>query len=170
MFAPERAGTARVMTRPAVLGVHVSWPRRGTDRTNVPRVDLLLMRLTDGRVSLPGSLMGLPVVRLTTVGARTGKERTVPLLGIRDGETWILVASNFGAERHPTWYHNLRANPDVELTHDGRTRKYVAREATGAERKEYWERAVEVYPDYERYRETAGDRRIPVVVLTPTEG
>lgn len=134
------------------------------------RVDLLLMRVTGGRVSLPGVLVGLPVVRPTTVGAKTGKERTVPVLGIRDGETWILVASNFGAERHPAWYHNLRADPTVELAHDGRTEEYVAREATGTEREEYWERAVEVYPDYERYRETAGDRRIPVVVLTPTDG
>ena len=132
-------------------------------------VDLFLMRLTDGRISVPGSLLGLPVVRLTTAGARTGKERTVPLLGLRDGGNWVVVASNWGGERHPAWYHNLRADPEVKLTYGGQTDRYVAREATGRERAEYWERAKEFYPDYETYERTAGDRHIPVVVLTPME-
>jgi len=64
-------------------------------------VDRGLLRLSGGRVSIPGALAGLPVIRVTT-GAKTGTERTVPLVGLRDGERWVLVASNWGRERHPS--------------------------------------------------------------------
>lgn len=130
-------------------------------------VDRVLLGISGGRVSVPRLLAGLPTVRLTTVGAKTGKERTVPVLGLRDGETWVLFASNWGDDRHPAWYHNLRANPAVELTHGDRTRRYVAREATEDEREEYWERATDLYVGFEPYRRRT-DRRIPVVVLEPT--
>lgn len=132
-------------------------------------VDVVLMRLSGGRVSIPRQLAGLPVVRLTTIGAKTGKVRTVPLVGLRDGENWVLIASNWGNERHPAWYHNLKANPAVELTHEDETERYIARDATDDERAEYWERASEIYPGYEAYRERSGDRQIPVVVLEPAE-
>lgn len=131
--------------------------------------DLLLMRLSDGRISTARLLAGLPTVRLTTVGAKTGKKRTVPVMGMQDGKRWILVASNWGEDEHPAWYHNLRANPEVELTYKDETNRYVAREATTTERPEYWDQAQDMYRGFEAYRRRSGDRRIPIVVLTPTE-
>lgn len=154
----------RLVQRIASLRV-VSWIFSHT----LHYLDRILMRLSGGRVSIPRQLAGLPVVQLTTIGAKTGKERTVPLVGLRDGEDWVLVASNWGSERHPAWYHNLQANPAVELTHDEETERYVARDATEEERAEYWERASELYPGYEAYRERSGDRQIPIVVLEPAE-
>ena len=133
------------------------------------RVDLFLMGLTGGKVSVPGTLGGLPVVRLTTIGAKTGRERTVPLLGIEDGEKWVLIASNWGNERHPSWYYNLRANPEVRLSRNDRTKQYTAREATEEERPKYWAQAKELYPNYESYQQYTDGRQIPIVVLTPTE-
>lgn len=130
-------------------------------------VDRLLLRLSGGRYSIPEVFAGVPVVRLTTTGAKSGRERTAPVLGFRDGEQWFLVASNWGGDSHPGWYHNLSANPAVELTVGDETRSYVARDATGDEREAYWQRAVETYGGFEAYRRRAGDREIPVVVLEP---
>lgn len=132
-------------------------------------VDRVLMRLSGGKVAVPTVLAGLPVVRLTTTGAKTGTERTVPVLGLQDGERWVVVASNWGSEDHPAWYHNLQADPTVELTHGDRTARYRARDATESERAEYWSRASDLYLGFEPYRDRSGDREIPVVVLAPTE-
>lgn len=132
-------------------------------------IDRVLMRLSGGRVSIPRVLAGVPVIRLTATGAKTGKERTVPVLGMRDGEDWIVVASNWGDDRHPAWYHNLKANPSVTVTYEDRSDSYVAREATGEEYDEYWERANDMYVGFEPYDDRSGDRDIPIVVLEPAE-
>lgn len=137
----------------------------------LPRVDRLLQGLSGGSLTLQRLLsrMGTPIVELTTIGAKTGKERQVPVLGVRDGEKWVLVASNWGRSTHPAWYHNLRANSEVRVTYRGHTEEYVAREATGEERATYWEHLQRVNPGLETYEERAGDREIPVVVLSPAE-
>lgn len=130
-------------------------------------VDPFLLRISGGAVSLPQVLAGLPTVLLTTTGAKTGKRRTVPVLGLDDGERWVVVATNWGGENHPAWYYNVRANPAVELTWKGRTETYFARDATDEERAAYWDRAKQLYVGFEAYRQRT-DREIPVVVLTPT--
>lgn len=84
------------------------------DRTT-HHVDRILLGIPDGRLSTSRILAGLPTVRLTTTGAKTGKERTVPVMGIPDGDEGILVASSWGSESHPAWYHNLRATPSIRL-------------------------------------------------------
>lgn len=132
-------------------------------------LDRVLLGLTGGRVSTAEVFAGLPTIRLTTTGAKTGKERTVPVMGLRDGEAWVVVASNWGGERHPAWYHNLRADPEVRVTYRDRTERYVAREAAGEERAAYWTRAKRLYRGFERYERRSGDREIPVVVLEPPE-
>ena len=81
------------------------------------RIDRVLLGLSDGRVSTSRVLAGVPTVRLTTTGAKTGLDRTVPVMGIPDGENWVLIASNWGGDSHPAWYHNLSANPEVVLTY-----------------------------------------------------
>jgi deazaflavin-dependent oxidoreductase (nitroreductase family) len=134
------------------------------------RLDRPLIRLSKGRYSLTGILAGLPVVTLTAVGARSGRPRTLPLVGIPDGEKVVLIASNFGRPHHPAWYHNLRANPEARLTYHGRAGTYVAREATGAERERHWKRAVDLYAGFTVFERQAGGREIPVMVLTPKDG
>ncbi len=107
---------------------------------------------------------GLPVVIVTNRGARTGKVRKTPLMRVEHEGRYAVVASMGGAPKHPVWYYNLRANPRVELQ-DGRvTAEMIAREVTGAERDQWWERAVAAYPPYAEYQART-DRVIPVFVL-----
>jgi deazaflavin-dependent oxidoreductase (nitroreductase family) len=110
------------------------------------------------------TLRGVPVVILTTVGARSGKLRKAALMRVEHDGVYAVVASLGGAPTHPVWYHNVRANPQVEL--QDRTEKWdmVAREVTGDEKALWWERAVAVWPDYADYQART-DREIPVVVL-----
>ena len=111
-------------------------------------------------------LNGLPVIILTSLGARTGKVRKTPLMRVEHDGEYAVVASLGGAPKHPVWYYNLTANPHVELQ-DGPVRKdYQASEVHGAERDTWWERAVAAYPDYAEYQKNT-DRTIPVFVLTP---
>jgi F420H(2)-dependent quinone reductase len=119
---------------------------------------------SDGTKS--ATLRGKPVIVLTSVGARTGKLRKTALMRVEHDGTYAVVASKGGSASHPTWYHNLVANPHVELQ-DGATRRdYTARELHDAERAAWWERAVEVWPDYAGYQRGT-EREIPVFVLEP---
>jgi len=129
-----------------------------------PRVDPTLHRVTGGRLS---SVMATPVVMLTTKGARSGRERTTPLIYFSEGDDVILIASNYGKTRHPAWYHNLKANPDATLAARGRVGRYRASEATGAEREHLWTLTERFARTYGRYKMTAGSRQIPVMVLSP---
>lgn len=133
-------------------------------------LDRPLLRLTRGRLSAPSLFTGLPTLLVMTIGAKSGKPRTVPLVGIPDGDKIIVIASSYGRLRHPAWYHNLRATPEVTVFVGGRSQIYLAREAVGDERETYWERAVQLYPGFAAYQQYAGDRTIPVVVLSPKGG
>ena len=113
-------------------------------------------------------LRGRPIIVLTTVGAKTGKLRKTALMRVEHEGEYAVVASMGGAPKHPVWYYNLKANPQVELQ-DGPTRRdYLAHEATGDEKAVWWERAVEAWPDYAKYQ-TRTDRQIPVFVLEAIE-
>ena len=128
------------------------------------RVDPVLMRATGGRLRVaPGS----PTVLLTHVGARSGRRRATPLAYFTDGENVVLMASKGGAPHHPAWYHNVCANPDVELWAGGRGGRYRAREADGAEYERLWGLACTMYDGYAKYQELAGPRRIPLIVCEP---
>ena len=132
--------------------------------TVFPAIDRRLMPLTRGRLSTG---LGQPVVLLHARGAKSGIERTTPLLATKQGELLLVVASKAGAAKHPAWLHNVRANPDVEVTIEGRRRPVRARIAEGAERERLWAIACDNYSGYETYQRRAGDRVIPVVVLEP---
>jgi deazaflavin-dependent oxidoreductase (nitroreductase family) len=113
------------------------------------------------------TLRGMPVIVLTTVGAKSGKLRKNALMRVEHDGEYAVVASLGGSPTHPVWYYNVVANPRVELQ-DGATRRdYTAREVTGAEKALWWERAVAAYPDYAAYQRRT-EREIPVFVLTPT--
>ena len=128
-------------------------------------VDRRLLKLTRGRL---GMFVGQPVGLLGTTGAKSGLRRETPLLYVDDGERVILVASNAGNTRHPSWFHNLRANPGVTfLRRGGHSAEYTARVAAGAERDELWEEVNDLYAGYETYQGRTAGREIPVVVLDP---
>src|SRR3954452_700321 len=129
-----------------------------------PALDRQLIPLTHGRLSTG---LGQPIVLLHARGARSGVERVTPLLATKEGETVVLIASKAGAEKHPAWFHNIRANPDVHVTMEGVRRPMRARIAEGEEREGLWAMACDNYSGYARYQQRAGRRVIPVVALTP---
>jgi deazaflavin-dependent oxidoreductase (nitroreductase family) len=112
------------------------------------------------------TLRGKPVIILTTKGAKSGLVRKTPLMRVEHDGRYAVVASQGGAPKHPVWYYNVVADPHVELQ-DGPTRQdMTAREVTGEEKSQWWERAVAAWPDYANYQ-TRTDREIPVFVLEP---
>ena len=125
-------------------------------------VDRWLIKATNGKYN---STLAWPCLLLTTKGAKSAKPRTVSLLYYQDGEDIILIASKGGNAKHPAWYVNLSANPEVEVLLDGNTGTYKAHVATGEDRERLWAKAVEIYTGYDTYKERAGEREIPVVVL-----
>jgi deazaflavin-dependent oxidoreductase (nitroreductase family) len=129
-------------------------------------VDRPVFLLTGGKHTFASLVSGLPVVMLTTTGAKSGKVRTLPLLGFPDGERMVVIASNYGQLHHPSWYHNLRANPEATLSVGGEARKVVAREVEGDERERLWRLGLAVYPGWSGYERHAAGRRIPVISLS----
>jgi deazaflavin-dependent oxidoreductase (nitroreductase family) len=137
---------------------------RGTADWANKQVDLY--EATDGREA--NDLRGRPVIILYTIGAKSGKLRKTPLMRVEHDGEYAVVASKGGAEANPTWYHNLKANPHVELRDLAEQHDYAARELEGDERDLWWARAVEAWPDYHEYTKKT-DRLIPVFVLTRTD-
>jgi deazaflavin-dependent oxidoreductase (nitroreductase family) len=131
------------------------------------RVDRPIHRLTRGRHTFASLVSGLPVVMLTTTGAKTGQPRTVPVLGIPTERSVAIIASNFGQYRHPAWYHNLHADPDAEVVVDGMRRRVRAIEVDGERRALIWQEGLRVYPGFALYESRAAHRRISVFVLEP---
>jgi deazaflavin-dependent oxidoreductase (nitroreductase family) len=132
-----------------------------------PQIDRPVHRLTGGRHTFASLISGLPVVMLTTTGAKSGQPRTVPVLGIPTSDGVAVIASNWGQQRHPAWYHNLRANPEAEITVDGDRRRVRAVEADEERRSRIWEEGLRVYPGFGQYEHRASHRRISVFVLEP---
>ncbi len=132
--------------------------------TVFPAIDKRLIPLTRGRLKIA---VGQPICLVHTRGARSGQPRSTPLLYTPRGDAMVLVASKAGAERNPAWYHNLKANPDVDVDVGGRRRPMHAREVEGAERDELWALVNDNYDGYDTYQHRAGGRRIPVLLLEP---
>jgi deazaflavin-dependent oxidoreductase (nitroreductase family) len=128
------------------------------------KVDKHLVPATNGRFS---TAVGQQVLVVETIGARTGAARRIPLVYVTDGDDIVLIASKGGAPKNPAWYHNLKANPEVQVWARDRTGRYRAREASGDERERLWDKAVDYYAGYETYQRRTGGRQIPVMVLTP---
>ncbi|MBK6648058.1 MAG: nitroreductase family deazaflavin-dependent oxidoreductase [Anaerolineales bacterium] len=128
--------------------------------------DRALFKISGGRHSA-AEIVGLPIIQLTTIGAKSGQPRAIPLVGLFDGERIALIGSNFGQKRNPGWYYNLVANPNCEVVKGGRARRFTAREVFGDERETYWQMALSYYDGYKKYKERASHRHIPVMLLEP---
>ena len=131
----------------------------------VTKLNTIVYRLSGGRVGgkIPGT--DAPVILVHHTGKRSGQRRVAPLIGLAEGDRWVIVASKGGTDKHPAWYHNLTANPDTEIE-VGRERIPVhARVTEEAERARLWPKLVAIYPPYDEYEDFAGDRRIPVLSL-----
>jgi deazaflavin-dependent oxidoreductase (nitroreductase family) len=131
------------------------------------RLNRFLYELSGGAIG--GSLGGAPVLLLTTIGRKSGKERTKPLLYLAGETGLVVVASYGGAPTHPAWFLNLEATPDVWVQIKRERRPMRARRATPEEREQLWPRVVDLYPSYESYQRRT-TREIPVVVLEPPAG
>ncbi|MGZ4563924.1 MAG: nitroreductase family deazaflavin-dependent oxidoreductase [Mycobacterium sp.] len=128
------------------------WVREQTER-------ILRQGTTDGV-----EIFDRPVILLTITGAKTGKQRYVPLMRVEKDGRYAMVASKGGAPEHPAWYFNVKANPAVKLQDGEKVVSLTARELEGAEREQWWRLAIEAYPPYAEYQ-TKTDRQIPVFVL-----
>ena len=124
-----------------------------------------IYRASGGRIGarFPG---GAPVLLLTTIGRKSGRPQTAPLLYLMDGDAYVVVGSKGGMSHHPLWFKNLEANPQVEVEVGSRKQSMTARRATDAEKAALWPRLVAMYPSYADYQART-TREIPVVVLTP---
>lgn len=127
------------------------WVRAQTER-------ILEKGTTDGI-----EVLDRPIVLFTTIGAKSGKKRLVPLMRVEHNGHYALVASKGGAPEHPSWYHNVKAHPQLTAQDGDKVFELTARELDGDERQAWWDRAVEAYPPYAEYQ-TNTDRLIPVFV------
>jgi deazaflavin-dependent oxidoreductase (nitroreductase family) len=163
-FAYARANAVqRAMRRVAASG-----PGAWLFARVLHRVDRPVHRLTRGRATLGSLVSGLPVVMLTTTGARSGRPRTVPVLGIPTGDGLAVIASNWGQARPPAWDHNLRADPSASIAIGRTTRRVRAVAAEGERRERIWREGLLVYPGWSQYERRASGREIRVYVLEET--
>ena len=137
-------------------------------RTLYP-IDKGLYRLTKGRLTVPGLMAGLPVIMLTTTGAKTGKDRTMPLLGIPMDDDIAVIGSNYGQRSTPGWVYNLRAKPEAMVEHGSESVDVTARLATEAEAEQAFEAGAAFYGGFSKYRERASHREIEVFVFEPRQ-
>jgi len=132
------------------------WVREQTEK-------ILAAGTTDGV-----EVYGRPIVLVTVRGAKSGKLRYTPVMRVEHDGRYAMFASKGGAPEHPAWYHNLVANPHVELQDGTVTKEYDVRQLSGDERAQWWERGVAAYPPYAEYQEKT-TRQIPVFVLEPRD-
>lgn len=135
--------------------------------------DRAFLRLSGERQTLTSILAGLPIMMLTTTGAKSGQKRSVPLVCLRDEQhagSYALIASNWGQHHYPGWYYNLKAHPRATGLVDGQACDYEAHIAVGEEYERFWQQAVSTYLGYNLYQQRIGNKRhIPIIVLRPVQ-
>jgi deazaflavin-dependent oxidoreductase (nitroreductase family) len=163
MYLYEQANPARRMMRLSGAVRPISWFYARA----LHHIDRVVYRASRGRATFTSWVTGLPIVMLTTTGARSGRQRTLPVLGVPDDGSLVVIASNYGQGRNPAWYYNLRASPRATIVFEGERREVLARELSGEERERWYARGIEIYPGWTSYRRRAAHRRIPVIELRP---
>ena len=129
-------------------------------------IDLPVSRLTKGEFIPSANWNVMPIVYLTTTGARSGVPRSNPVLCIPDGDNLILIGSNWGISKNPAWAYNLRAHPQTQVRKGKIAISFYARELSGDERAAYWQKALQFYPPYYSY-EKSSKRSLPIFLLVP---
>jgi deazaflavin-dependent oxidoreductase (nitroreductase family) len=132
----------------------------------VHHLDKAILKLTRGKYTI-SEILGWDIIQLTTIGAKTKQPRTMPLVALLDDEKIAMIASNFGRKHNPGWYYNLKVNRECEVFFKGNSGKYIARETEGEEHEQYFQMGVSQYAGYQKYKERAAHRHIPVMVLEP---
>ncbi|MGI0079861.1 MAG: nitroreductase family deazaflavin-dependent oxidoreductase [Nitrososphaerales archaeon] len=130
------------------------------------RLTVFFYRLTGGKVG--GRFRGSPVLLLTSTGRKSGKLRTTPVLFVHDGENLVVVASNGGKDKDPSWWLNLKHNPTAQVEIRNEKRSVRAEKALGQDKNRLWLIVTKMYPSYEDYQRRT-KREIPVVILRPAE-
>jgi deazaflavin-dependent oxidoreductase (nitroreductase family) len=165
MYAHRQANRFRRIVRATASWRPLSWFYART----LHHIDRVVYRLTRGRATFASWVAGLPIVMLTTTGAKSGRRCTLPLVALPEDDRLVVIASNYGQHRNPAWYYNLCANPRATVCFEGQTREMMARELDGEERERHYARGIGIYPGWITYRARASHRRIPVMELTPVE-
>ena len=128
------------------------------------KLQIVVFRLSKGKAM--GTMRGMPVLLLTTVGRKSGKQRTTPLMYIRAGDSYVVTASNNGKGRHPAWLSNLQVTPQVQIEVPGQRLEVQAEVATQAEQERRWPQLEAEAPFFDKYRQKT-TRAIPMVLLNP---
>jgi deazaflavin-dependent oxidoreductase (nitroreductase family) len=134
------------------------------------RMDRVLSKLSNGRITVPALMARLPVLVLTSTGRKTGQPRQTHLIAVPFLDTLALLGTNFGQASTPTWVLNLEADPRAAVTHRGITREVVARRATEAERAQILANSATAYGGYAKYRQRVTHRKLRIFVLEPRPG
>jgi deazaflavin-dependent oxidoreductase (nitroreductase family) len=150
----------------AVWKVSASRPGSWLFAQSLHHVDKALLAMSHGRVTSAGLLAGIPVLTVTTIGARTNLPRTVPLLGVPYDGDIAIIGTRFGQPGTPGWYYNLRADPRAEVTYRETTVRAAVREASEDERPVIWAAARTIYAGYEAYSRRITGRKIRIMVLS----
>lgn len=153
----------------SIVAIGSTGPVSEISRRYLPSIDRFVLRVTGGRSTLTSWTSGLPVLWLTTRGAKSGKERRVPLLGFPLGNDLAILGTHFGHQKTPAWAHNLEANADARVSFRETEVGVRARRAQPSEEEATWEKAAAAYPGYEHYAGRASSREIRVFVLEPIE-
>ncbi len=129
-------------------------------------INVWVYRASKGRLfnTFPGG--GFPICLITTTGAKSGKPRSIALIHLPLGDNKLLVASQGGSDSHPTWYYNVKANPEVAIQFGAERRSYRARHVSDDEKRNLWPHLISLYPDYDQYQART-DRNIPVFLCEP---
>jgi deazaflavin-dependent oxidoreductase (nitroreductase family) len=160
-YTVKPANAAQRITQKIAASAPGAWL---SQRTLYP-VDKVLYRRSKGRVTIAELMAGLPVIMLTTTGAKSGEPRSMPLVGIPLDDHLALIGSNYGQQRTPGWVYNLEANPEATVSYRDRSVEVTARPATDAEADRAFDIAAGFYPGYGKYRARASHRTIRVFVL-----
>lgn len=131
------------------------------------RFNVWAYKKSKGRV-LKNFLGGFPICVVGMKGKKSGLRREVALIHLPWGDKKLLVASKGGMEKHPVWYYNVQANPDIDIMFEGVTRSFLAVQATADEKRELWPHLLSLYPDFDEYQART-DRDIPVFICTPSQ-
>ena len=161
----ERANAVQRVLR----GFAASGPGSWMFARTLHRIDRPVYRLTRGRHTFASLVSGIPVVMLTTTGALSGRQRSVPVLGLPTPDGLAVIASNVGQRHHPAWYHNLRADPTATVSVDGPPFRVRAVEAEGEVRDRIWQQGLKIYPGWSQYETRASNRRIAIFLLEAVE-